>query len=57
MALIAAGLDAKDIVTVLSNTIDIPPSQQDICNLVNRTQTLELDGNTSINTLNYILDE
>jgi hypothetical protein len=56
-ALIAARLEPKDIVMALSKTLDVPPSWQDISNLIKRTQNIELNSNTSIDALKLALDE
>lgn len=58
-ALIAAGLEVKDIVTVLSKSehVDVPPLAKDITNLMQRLQVLELNGNTLIDALKAAMDE
>lgn len=58
-ALIAAGLEVKDIVTVLSKSehVDTPPIAMDITNLMQKLQALELNGNTSIDALKDTMDE
>jgi hypothetical protein len=56
-ALIAAGLEPKDIVSALSATLDIPPLAQDISNLIQKIQKLELNGNTPIDALLNTLDQ
>jgi hypothetical protein len=55
-ALISAGLEPKDIVTILSQTTDVPPIAQDIINLAQKLQVIELNGNTSIDALNETMD-
>jgi hypothetical protein len=58
-ALIAAGLEIKDIITVLSASehVDVPPIASDITNLMQKLQALELNGNTSIDALKATMHE
>jgi hypothetical protein len=58
-ALIAARLEVKDIVTVLSKSkhVTIPPIAKDIANLMQKLQALELNGNTSIDALKATIDK
>jgi hypothetical protein len=58
-ALIAAGLEVKDIVTVLSASehVDVPPRASDITNLMQRLQALELNSNTLIDALQAAMTE
>jgi hypothetical protein len=58
-ALIASGLEVKDIVAIMSTSehVDIPPIAMDITNLMQKIQALELNGNTSIDALLATMDE
>jgi hypothetical protein len=58
-ALIATSLEVKDIVTVLlkSEHVDVPPLAKDITNLIQQLQVLELNSNTSIDTLKAVMDK
>jgi hypothetical protein len=47
---------AKDIISVLSQTLEVPPIAQDIINLAQKLQAIELNGNTSIDALNETMD-
>jgi hypothetical protein len=56
-ALIATGLEPKDVVSILATMLEIPPIAQDIYNLAWQVQKIELNSNTSIDALLKTMDK